>query len=274
MPDLVVEKYCNKSENQKNISDNIPIDANTSKSEITFLEEDSVNNLPSTSSVQNSAMNVINAELTPQIKHSKIGFPSSSNRSNVNKYVVRNTEKILEVPKITLPVDPKEKKDLFKAIFLSSSESEEENEEREKIEEIKKHTEDVVNKPVEKLNPKPGKGIFADLDWSKINKPKTSESTSEQENLKSKQTQSQEQSDDTYGPKLPVSSSTVEKLWKPTFRKITQTIKDTSSSDAEWMEVGSSTSTTTEKSSMKTKKHKKHKSKHKKHKSKSKKKKH
>ncbi|GLV32171.1 uncharacterized protein CBL_11872 [Carabus blaptoides fortunei] len=146
--------------------------------------------------------------------------------------------KLPEPTAISLPTDPKEKLDLFKAIFLSSSEDESETEEpnkstateEHKTEEMKKivledaRVTPVVNKETNKV----AKGILTGLDWSLINK------------------------------KTDVSSS--------------------SDSADEWMEIDVKSKEKSKKASKKHKKHKSEKrsdkSKHKKHKSKHKKKKH
>lgn len=189
------------------------------------------------------------------------------------------------------PLDSAAKRDLFKAIFLSSSESESE-EEKDKDEakfiEMKKIViEENINKKQETQLPSPKKGFFSDLDYSKQETPLSSSkkgffsdldlSKLNKAKIKLPEIESHkptiELDNNLYGPKLPttLTSSKSSSEWKPTFSKPNK-VKcsenfQTTKEDDEWIEADSKPL----KKDKHHKKHKKHKEKHKKHKSKHKK---
>lgn len=180
-----------------------------------------------------------------------------------------------------MPSDAQAKKDLFKAIFLDSSESESEKEasddedkEAEKLLELKKLIMEqtkpepvAVKQPVAEKQPvaKKNEGFFADFDLSVFNrKPAETKIINEEP---------KELDSSIYGPKLPIR---VENTWKPTFNKLsdrtTKKSEKLDEDDVVWVE----TDKVKDKKHKNEKKHKKHKDKdkekHKKHKSKHKKK--
>lgn len=246
-----------------------------------------------TNVIVNKPMTVINTTIN---KEQPLDVNISSKVLNKREETSKTKIKLPEPTAISVPTDPKEKLDLFKAIFLSSSEDESENEEpskttakeEQKAEEMKKIIlqDERVTPVVNKENNKGGKGIFADLDWSKVNK-KTDTSLTNKYEEKSKEVREDKKVEekkkndeaDMYGPKLPAQVNVAE--WKPTFQKVNKKIDkhvNTSSDSAdEWMEIDTKSKEKTKKSSKKHKKHKSQKrvdkSKHKKHKTKHKKKK-
>lgn len=216
------------------------------------------------------------ADLFLQEKEKEMETVSTSKEKNTLAF-----QKELNKPSTSESVDVKEtidnfnKIDLYKAIFLSGSESENEDESVPSKVESKEATVDLTPKNVER-NPSPPKGIFANLNFDRMNSwRKTEERLKECEqsknvvdkNAAAKQIAGNSSADvemtDTYGPKLP------EKLLKVAQNPIV--VEDDSSSDSsDWVETGNDEKRSkhgkSKKSSKKKKKSKS--SKHSKHKKK------
>lgn len=218
------------------------------------------NNLPTCSKFIDNTSNII-----PQNEKTDIKFSKKHEDTEI----------------LTVPKDAKEKKDLFKAIFLSSDESESEKEENEqdeeeKMTEMKKIVMEASSKPSsqktdEKQTRPVAKGFFADLDLSKINKTLENKQMTEETQKRfedEKNTDSETKKlDDYYGPKLPINIQTPKIIFS---KKSERSTKNAVREDNEvWIEAKSRK----DKKEKSHKKHKKHKDKdkHKKHKSKHKK---
>lgn len=165
-----------------------------------------------------------------------------------------SSDKIID---LTDRVDVSKNTDLFKAVFLSSSESESEAEDVDDKEEKERKemlTANVVSEPLVPKIKSTREGILSNIDFSKFNSSiKTNEKNDKQNQDQTDSANIEPVSDsdsNMYGPKLPASTSNL----KPSV------IEEVKNND-EWVEKDSS-----------GEKHKKHKKKHKKEKDKHKKK--
>lgn len=256
--------------------------------EIVFTDTFRKNN----KSVQNS--NILNDNNVPSSSKFSESEPKNVSQDNLHKIAtvtskhsleinVNNLNKKIEVTEsLTVPSDPQAKKDLFKAIFLSSDESEsekedeEQNKEEEKLTEMKKIVLEDTIKPAnlpeqntsEKSNRPVAKGFFADLDLSKLKK--STETSVEEVTNKAKQKTDNKTDvfDNFYGPKLPINNAGPQRI---IFSKKTDRTTKTKDivDDGQWVEADIKKNKK-DKSHKKHKKHKdkdkpkKHKSKHKK----------
>ncbi|XP_072947924.1 G patch domain-containing protein 1 homolog [Epargyreus clarus] len=218
-------------------------------------------------------------------KHSKNEILSStgpSKRMTVAELFLKESEEDLkskEQGTVTDTIEKFDKMDLYKSIFLSDSENEEETP---KVDSNNASYDDFVEKPknVER-NLSPPRGIFANIDFDEINSwkrktdsdknnGKTTDTADKSDlpttsNVTIEKSQLDVDNSDLYGPKIPDNLAkrlqSVDTSFKPTFRSKDQRDNDDSSSSDSWVDA----------KEVKVKKHKKDKKKHKKHKSKHKK---
>ncbi|XP_063833900.1 G patch domain-containing protein 1 homolog [Ostrinia nubilalis] len=221
----------------------------------------------------------------------KINNPApSTSEETINKRItvaelfLKESEKAIETNKptaVTETIEKFDKMDLYKSIFLSDSENEEDMNETP----VEINAEDFIDRPknVER-NLSPPRGIFANIDFDELNSWRRNTKTDKPENVNKESSKeetpkekAEDSSGDVYGPKIPENLlkrldgevvQNAEDNFRPIFRKKTEKegeihVIDSSSSADSWVDAKEIKSKRVKKKKKKQKvKHKK--SKHKK----------